>query len=245
MDILKATHLFERWMGQYTSLVRRDLKLKHQRMAESPFFFFRATFYRWIELWPKICPDFSRAPHVLAVGDLHVENFGTWRDIEGRLVWGVNDFDEASFFSYTIDLVRLAVSAQLAVEIGNLTLKPRDACDAIFDGYKESLSRGGHAYVLEEENQWLRKIALAELRNPINFWTKMESLPVVREGVAVSAREALEHLMPERGLSYRIARRIAGLGSLGHQRLVAIADLSGGKIAREAKALVPSAIQWA
>jgi len=32
---------------------------------------------------------------VLAVGDLHVENFGTWRDAEGRLIWGVNDFDEA------------------------------------------------------------------------------------------------------------------------------------------------------
>src|SRR5215469_11130877 len=73
----------------------------------------------------------------------------------------------------------------------------------------------------------------------------MESLPVVREGVAISAREALEHLMPEPGLSFRIARRVAGLGSLGHERLVAIADLSGGKIAREAKALVPSAIQWA
>jgi len=32
---------------------------------------------------------------VLAVGDLHVENFGTWRDAEGRLIWGVNDFDES------------------------------------------------------------------------------------------------------------------------------------------------------
>ena len=31
----------------------------------------------------------------LSVGDLHVENFGTWRDSEGRLIWGINDFDEA------------------------------------------------------------------------------------------------------------------------------------------------------
>jgi uncharacterized protein (DUF2252 family) len=24
-----------------------------------------------------------------------VENFGAWRDVEGRLIWGINDFDEA------------------------------------------------------------------------------------------------------------------------------------------------------
>ncbi len=32
---------------------------------------------------------------VLAVGDLHVNSFGTWRDAEGRLCWGLDDFDEA------------------------------------------------------------------------------------------------------------------------------------------------------
>jgi hypothetical protein len=47
----------------------------------------------------------------MAVGDLHLENFGIWRDAEGRLVWGVNDFDEAHPMAFTNDLVRLAVSA--------------------------------------------------------------------------------------------------------------------------------------
>ena len=245
LNVVKATRRFEAWLFRHTELVEADLRLKHQRMSEAVFPFLRATFYRWVQLWPEVCADLARAPRVLAVGDLHVENFGTWRDIEGRLVWGVNDFDEAAFFPYTIDLVRLAASAQLAVEIGNLTLKFKDACSAIFDGYQQALARGGHPFVLEEEHQWLRKITLSELRNPVNFWKKMESLPVVREGVAVSAQEALEHLMPEPGLSFRIVSRVAGLGSLGHQRLVAIADCNGGKIAREAKALVPSALQWA
>ena len=57
---------------------------------------------------------------MLAVGDMHVENFGTWRDAEGRLVWGVNDFDEAAKMPYTIDLVRLAASAMLAGGAGHL-----------------------------------------------------------------------------------------------------------------------------
>jgi uncharacterized protein (DUF2252 family) len=40
------------------------------------------------------------------VGALHVENFGTWRDIEARPIWGINDFDEATTLAYTNDLIR-------------------------------------------------------------------------------------------------------------------------------------------
>ena len=245
VNIVKATRKFEAWLAQHTEVVKPDLRIKHERMAEAIFPFFRATFYRWAQIWPDVCPDLARAPRVLGVGDLHVENFGTWRDIEGRLVWGVNDFDETALLPYTYDLVRLAVSAQLAVETGNLALKPKSACSAILEGYRASLAHGGRPFVLEEENRWLRSIVLGELRDPGRFWAKMESLPVVREEVAVSAKEALEHLMPEPGLSFRMARRVAGLGSLGHQRLVAIAECHGGKIAREAKALVPSSVHWA
>jgi hypothetical protein len=42
-----------------------------------------------------------------------------------------------------------------------------------------------------------------------------------------------------------VARRVAGLGSLGHIRLVALTEFRGGRIAREVKALVPSAVCWA
>jgi hypothetical protein len=76
-------------------LIRADIRHKHQMMASGAFPFFRATFYRWMQVWPESCSDLADAPVVLAVGDLHVENFETWRDQEGRLVWGVNDFDEA------------------------------------------------------------------------------------------------------------------------------------------------------
>ena len=48
---------------------------------------------------------------MLAVGDIHIENFGTWRDNDGRLIWGVNDFDEAAEMPYALDLVRLTTSA--------------------------------------------------------------------------------------------------------------------------------------
>jgi hypothetical protein len=245
MNIVKATRRFEEWLGRHLTLVKPDLRLKHQRMAEAAFPFLRATFYRWIQLWPEVCPDLSKAPRVLAVGDLHVENFGTWRDIEGRLVWGVNDFDEAAMLPYTIDLVRLATSAVLAIEEGHLALKAKEGCAALLDGYRQSLAEHGRPFVLAEQNQWLREAATGELRDPTHFWKKMESLPKVTGEIPPSTREALEYLLPERGLTYRTVKRVAGLGSLGHIRVVAIADCHGSHIAREAKAMRPSAVYWA
>src|SRR4029077_9360252 len=124
---------------------------KHQVMREAIFPFFRATFYRWAQLWPEVCPECAKAPELLAVGDLHVENFGTWRDVEGRLIWGMNDFDEACPMPYTIDLVRLAASAVLAIDSNHLTLDPEDACKAIVKGYSKTLAGGGCPFVLAED----------------------------------------------------------------------------------------------
>jgi hypothetical protein len=245
MNIVKTTRRFEEWLGFRTDLVKKDLRLKHVSMKEAVFPFLRATYYRWAQLWPAVCPDLARAPHVLAVGDLHIENFGTWRDIEGRLIWGVNDFDEAHPLAYANDLVRLAVSAHLASEARHLPLKQPDICDSILEGYRKGLSEGGLPFVLGEKNEWLRQIAESELRDPVHFWSKMDALPTIKTDVPISAIDAIEHLMPNRDLNYRVAHRVAGLGSLGHARFVAIADWHGGRIAREAKALVSSACCWA
>ena len=95
MNIVKATAKYEEWLSHHLSLLGPGLTFKHAQMRSAPFPFLRATFYRWAQVWGGICPEEVKAPHVLGVGDLHVENFGTWRDIEGRLIWGINDFDEA------------------------------------------------------------------------------------------------------------------------------------------------------
>lgn len=245
MNVVKATRQFEEWLGQHTVVVKKDLRLKHANMKAAVFPFLRATFYRWAQVWLKVCPDLAKAPHVLAVGDLHVENFGTWRDAEGRLIWGVNDFDEAHPLAYANDLVRLAVSAHLAAEGGHLPLKHKDLCDAILNGYHEGIREQGLPFVLSETHQWLRRIAENELRDPVHFWAKVDALPTVKEAVPMSAVEAIEHLLPSHNLSYRLAHRVAGLGSLGHARYVAIATWNGGRIAREAKNLVSSACYWA
>lgn len=179
---------------------------------------------------------------MLAVGDLHVENFGTWRDGEGRLIWGVNDFDETHFMSYANDLVRLAVSANLAIKAGHLKLSNARASRAILGGYTAGLKAGGVPFVLEEHHRWLREAAMGELRNAFRFWAKLDKLANVRD-VPKSARKALQSLLPED--PYRTVHRVAGVGSLGGERFVALAKWEGGRIAREAKALAPSAFVWA
>ncbi len=244
MDIKQATKDYEAWLRQRIPLIEADLRRKHQRMAQSPFPFLRATFYRWVQLWPQICPELAKAPVVLGVGDLHVENFGTWRDREGRLVWGVNDFDEVARMPYTNDLVRLAVSAQLAIRENHLAGDPGQACDAILAGYREGMSRGGAPFVLAEQHSLLRKLATSELRNPVIFWQKLDQLATVRSGLPASVKATLKQAMPEAGLPLRVVHRQAGLGSLGRRRFVALAQWRGGRIAREAKELVGSAWGW-
>src|SRR5262249_36788594 len=106
-----ANAAYELWLAKQCEVVKGDLRRKHKRMRENTFAFLRATYFRWARRIEAVCPDFADAPAVLAVGDLHLENFGTWRDAEGRLVWGVNDFDEAAVMPYAYDLIRLMASA--------------------------------------------------------------------------------------------------------------------------------------
>jgi uncharacterized protein (DUF2252 family) len=122
MGIRAANRDYERWLARelHGDIVEADLGKKHKKMRDSAFSFLRATYWRWAETILNVCPDLANAPPVLAVGDIHLENFGTWRDQEGRLIWGVNDYDEAAEIPYILDLVRLATSAALATAATDL-----------------------------------------------------------------------------------------------------------------------------
>ena len=112
--------------GQSDSVVRDQLTDKHKMMARDPVQFLRGTFYRWVQSFPRVCPDLAKLTVVLGVGDLHIASFGTWRDGFGRLIWGVDDFDEAYSLPYTNDLVRLAVSAVLDASEGAIAVGVRN-----------------------------------------------------------------------------------------------------------------------
>ena len=252
MDFISATASFETWLRSLVPVHEKDLAYKHDRMADAidPFPFFRGTYYRWLQNWPKVCPELTDAPKLLAAGDLHVENFGTWRDAEGRLAWGVNDFDEAAELPYTNDLVRLATSVRLAQKSGPLDAGFGKSCRAILTGYVECLEGGGHPFVLEERHPDLRAMAMSDERDPVEYWAGLtrclENVPTVTDDAPTGARAALTRSLPAVRLDYTIRFRTrAGMGSLGKPRFILLAEWAGGWVAREAKRVTPPANAWA
>jgi hypothetical protein len=243
MNIKEATRSYEEWMNSCGPVVKAHLRDKHVTMREDAFQFLRGSYYRWAQVWKEVCKDCADAPRVLAVGDLHVDSYGTWRDAEGRLCWGVDDFDEAYPLPYTNDLVRLAASVKVARKLGLTGLKTSAACQVIIDGYQKALEDGGCPIVLGESETHLEKLGIEALKTPKCFWEKLNEQPSVGQSLPREVRQALLRGLPERS-RFRVIQREAGLGSLGQQRFVAISQYRGGCIAREAKRVVPSASLW-
>ena len=243
MTIVDSTRSYENWLAGQIEIVWPDLECKWELMAEDAFVCFRGTYYRWLETIGDIAPELD-GPGVGVVGDLHVENFGTWRDGEGRHVWGVNDFDESDERPYTYDLARLATSATLAIaEVKKMKLDPKEASAAILDGYRKGLDRGGRPFVLAARHGRLAKMVGRALDDPKAWWEDMLDFAPA-DGVPAPARVALKAALPVRGWTYEVGTRGAGVGSRGHRRIVLVGDRDGAWVARELKELAPPASQW-
>jgi uncharacterized protein (DUF2252 family) len=90
-------------------------RVKYRKMAMDPFSFYRGTaclFYADVTARDDEWVD-DRSGRIWIHGDLHAENFGTYMDSDGRLVFDVNDFDEAYIGHFTWDLQRFAASLAL------------------------------------------------------------------------------------------------------------------------------------
>ena len=230
---------YEAWLRTQCDVVEEDLKYKRQLMKENPFVFLRATAFRWARRIGRVCPELAGAPAVLSVVDLHMENFGTWRDAEGRLIWGVNDFDEAAEAPYVFDLVRLAASARL---VPGLRIARPAIAAAILDGYRRGLE-APRPTLLDEQETWMRPLVACSDRQRAKFWDEVHAYPDALPPPAVAA--GLRASLPAGAVLERLASCRKGGGSLGRPRYVAIAAWRGGHVVREAKALVPSAWDWA
>jgi hypothetical protein len=226
---------YEAWLAAQCDVVAADVKAKHKLMKTSAFMFLRATYFRWAKKIGTWCPELMDAPQLLCVGDLHLENFGTWRDADGRFVWGVNDFDEAAVMPYLLDLVRLAASIRLSPD---RAVDNRKAAAILIKGYLEGLKLPQPA-LLDEGEIWLRPYAIGSDLDSGKFWKKVDKFikATPPPGVASLLRESL----PKGATNIQYRSRTAGGGSLGRPRYVSIADWCGGRVLREAKALVPSA----
>ena len=124
----------------------RRLSTKLVRMTATPFSFFRATFHLFS--YDVLQGPFRWLPHLEArgpiVGDLHTENFGSLRAINGEIVYDINDFDETSTGCYEFDLRRLATSLILAALDNNCRYgEGVVAAEACLRSYLHTLARWG------------------------------------------------------------------------------------------------------
>jgi hypothetical protein len=243
MSFRKDNDAYEAWLARHCDVVKKDVRHKHKRMTESPFIFLRATYFRWAKKIGTWCPELMDAPKTLSVGDLHLENFGTWRDEDGRLVWGVNDFDEAAEMPYVLDLVRLVTSILLAPR-RHREVSDQAAANAVLRGYREGLDDPQPALLFEGET-WLRSYAEPGKGKPEEFWQEVHDYKKACPPRRIE--KALIESLPKGidGKSIRLCKRRKGGGSLGRPRFVAVGYWRGGHVLREAKALVPSAWSWA
>lgn len=257
MNIVEATAAYEHWLAQHITIVAEDLDHKHDKMVEEGAFgFFRATYYRWLQQAPDLAPELD-GPVVASVGDLHLENFGTWQTREEQLAWGVNDFDESECLPYTLDLARLATSASLAIAASHVPVDPTSAHQAILHGYTTSLTEGGEPFVLDgQHHERLADLVHHAATPPATFWTDLTTDPI--DHIPPAATAAFQLVQPTPNWEYRSYRRFAGLGSRGHRRYVAIGPPKNGEAhagkdnndntddleCRESKELSPPAGRW-
>ena len=133
---------------------------------------------------------------------------------------------------------------ELASELQELKIVLEEACEAMLEGYQESLESGGKPFILNDKNEWLRKAYGQGEKSADEYWRELEQSPDMEFEIPTEARNALEAAMPAKGLEYRLKHRLAGVGSLGRPRYTALGIFESERIARETKPLLASAALW-
>jgi hypothetical protein len=236
-------------------LLKRQPKLlgrKWTRMAASPFAFLRGASGLWAEALkrqPKLLHGFPGRGVV--VGDLHLENFGTFQTAKGP-AFQVNDFDETFVGPWAFDLLRVLTSVLLARgELGVSGTAVLSLADALLEGHARGV-RGGRqsppSFIEELLDEASRaseeKLLKKKLESRERLARDGERLIPAPEAVVRDVPDALRRwaatLEPRvrelEGLQVLdVVRRVAGTGSLGVERALALCRGLDGLVLVELK----------
>ena len=216
------------------------LPLKYNAMAQSAFRFFRGSCHLFYEDFVKELKwkDESRA---WVCGDLHLENFGTFKGDNGLVYFDMNDFDEAILAPATWEIARTVTSIYLAaVNLKLSDTKTNTLANNFLDTYISVLQKG-KAIVIE------RPTAKDILKNLIDQVSKRTNKVLIKERTIIkkgkiqlkidnkrafalsdenkkSVKQFFEEWAkkhhPKKYTFIDVAHRIAGTGSIGLLRYV-------------------------
>lgn len=121
-----------------------EVQTKMTKMAASAFAFYRGTdhiFFKDMKTLPGSAYLNTETRKVWLQGDLHMQNFGGFRDANDNDIFDISDFDESYFGPYTWDLRRLAVSVVLVGKELGFSGSDRDAViDELVETYLDKMS---------------------------------------------------------------------------------------------------------
>ncbi|MDD2990502.1 MAG: DUF2252 family protein [Zoogloea sp.] len=242
------------------------LRLKYRNMRASPFVFLRGTCHLFYRRLPADAL-FDAAPPVWSCGDLHLQNFGSYKGDNRLVYFDLNDFDEGLLAPASLDLVRFLCSVLVAAPDLGVGKKGARALGAAFlDAYLATLASGRANWVERDTAEGLVHNLLAGLHGRqrpafLDGRTTLKgkhrrlrldngkALPVTesrRERVcALIAGLARQHADPDFFEVLDVARRIAGNGSLGVDRYVILVRGKGspdGNELLDLKEALPSAV---
>jgi uncharacterized protein (DUF2252 family) len=102
------------------------LQLKYKLMADNVFSFYRATCHLFYE---DLCnsPALNSGPLAWICGDLHIENFGSYRSANGLIYFDINDFEEAVIAPVGYELTRFLCSIAMAADTWKFLMKEAES----------------------------------------------------------------------------------------------------------------------
>lgn len=141
------------------------LALKYRAMRRSPFAFFRGTAHLFHQDWPTTSA-LDAAPPGWLTGDLHLENFGSFRGDNGLAYFDVNDLDDAALAPVTRDLARFLASLflagpELGTDRGTVTI----LAEAFLAAYRAALLDGRARWIERSTAHGLVKQLLRSVRD--------------------------------------------------------------------------------
>ena len=219
------------------------LTLKFAAMRADPFAFFRATCPLFYSTLP-LARSLKVSPNVLACGDLHLENFGSYKGNNRLVYFDVVDFDESCVAPVAFELVRLLTSMLVGARPLNISAS---TASKMVNHFVQCYA----ANVMAAKPRWVeRSLATGPVRKLLQSlkgrhrcdlikqrtFRKSGKIRLLNDGkkslaIASTDRTHAESILAAYASTQRspaffepidIARRVAGSGSLGLERYVAL-----------------------
>ena len=242
-DPLKQIAAFNR--GRNPAL----LALKYRKMAATPFGYFRGTNHLFHADWPGEA-WLERMPSAWLNGDLHIENFGTYRGDNRLVYFDIGDFDDGALGPLGRDLVRFMVGVHMAgLEMGFGPRRANELNRIFLSAYRAALIDGKARWIERRTAGGVIGELLVKLerRTQADLLAKRTTIRKGKRRLRTDNGKALALAAEERarvvGFMKRfaegrmhpgffkvldVAQRVAGVGTLGLKRYVVLCQGDGG-----------------